>query len=815
MWGNEGHYCITRGLDKSLGTRCGGLRNAGNKGLRYSSMEKRKCSSVPAMYNLIQQTDPSQPTKLMILGPACSVANIPMGEMAEKYFHLTQVSYTASSPVFGDKENYPRFFRTIPEIKQFFDGYSEVLKKMNWNRVAVIYYDDDFTLNVGLNTVQILRSNGVHVVLSELVTHGSEDHAIRMIKQVDARIIIAWPPLAPKRAVVTLWCRVIKNGLAGPDFVWLFPGWFHPSWWNVNDDECTAKEMGSSLDHSLVLVANSEVKSNLSRIIVSKKTMAQYEEELADKSTLSDVKTDVFLSVGFVYDAIWTIALALNSSISVLAERGLGQLEDFTYSSVEMADVFTEAVANVSFEGISGDVSFKEDSAQPASLQILQYQNGTATAVMIFDPLLSTDKLYSLPNRSLIWQGGYIPKDSPAPSVLTSTLAEQVIAGVLSSFGILSTIFFFSFNVYYSNHRVVKRSSYRLNSFILVGVCVGFVGTLLYVVVLDDDMPEPLTTTICNARVWSNEIAFVVTFGTLFVKIWRLYKLFFNKKLVKHRYLSDKYLFLRVAVIAIPSLVLLIVQSAVFPLTLHTITTVSEDDSSVKKIYAVCSGGHEFVFLAVTFTLHAILALFSVLLAFVTQRHIPKVGNYHKFHESAVINLTSILAIMVSSICQAIVIIFRLNDVQEGTLLLITLRDCLWMYPMVYVLFTPKVYRVKCSSVHKKFPSARDSFTNTTQVSALSLFERKCETTIINVDHDSLYNDCGVFISSDVPLATQKDVKRSMVYENKGVILSADCGTNNTYKRSLAVRSSIITNSTVLINIRLQVEDNQETSENN
>jgi len=97
------------------------------------------------------------------------------------------------------------------------------------------------------------------------------------------------------------------------------------------------------------------------------------------------------------------------------------------------------------------------------------------------------------------------------------------------------------------------------------------------------------------------------------------------------------------------------------------------------------------VFLAVTFTLHAILALFSVLVAFVTQRHIPKVGNYHKFHESAVINLTSILAVMVSSVFQAIVIIFRVNDIQEGILLLITLRDCLWMYPMIFVLFAPKV----------------------------------------------------------------------------------------------------------------------------
>ena len=64
----------------------------------------------------------------------------------------------------------------------------------------------------------------------------------------------------------------------------------------------------------------------------------------------------MFLNVGYVYDAAWTIALALNSSISILEERGLGRLEDFTYESVEMADVFTEAIANLSFEGISVSV---------------------------------------------------------------------------------------------------------------------------------------------------------------------------------------------------------------------------------------------------------------------------------------------------------------------------------------------------------------------------------------------------------------------------------------------------------------------------
>ena len=38
---------------------------------------------------------------------------------------------------------------------------------------------------------------------------------------------------------------------------------------------------------------------------------------------------------------------------------------------------------------------------------------------------------------------------------------------------------------------------------------------------------------------WTNELAFVVAFGTMFAKVWRLYKVFFNKKMVKRvRYSS-------------------------------------------------------------------------------------------------------------------------------------------------------------------------------------------------------------------------------------------------------------------------------------
>jgi len=48
--------------------------------------------------------------------------------------------------------------------------------------------------------------------------------------------------------------------------------------------------------------------------------------------------------------------------------------------------------------------------------------------------------------------GGYVPRDSPVLVITESSLIEYIIVGVVSSVGILSTIFFFTFNLYYRKH---------------------------------------------------------------------------------------------------------------------------------------------------------------------------------------------------------------------------------------------------------------------------------------------------------------------------------------------------------------------------
>lgn len=144
----------------------------------------------------------------------------------------------------------------------------------------------------------------------------------------------------------------------------------------MDGTDCTAKEMRNGLEHSLGGLGIGVVDNNPSKILVSNKVwllyaynsvhykiwniqnVTQFKQELDFIGKSGNVKSDIFLNIGYVYDALWTVVLALNSSISLLNDRGLGKLENFTYDSSDMADIFVEAITNVSFQGISVSGSY-------------------------------------------------------------------------------------------------------------------------------------------------------------------------------------------------------------------------------------------------------------------------------------------------------------------------------------------------------------------------------------------------------------------------------------------------------------------------
>jgi len=76
---------------------------------------------------------------------------------------------------------------------------------------------------------------------------------------------------------------VIKSRLAGPDFVWLLPGWFRANWWAaVEGTDCNVKEMNKTLEHSLGGLGNGIVLNDPTRILVSHKVTVAISYVLID-----------------------------------------------------------------------------------------------------------------------------------------------------------------------------------------------------------------------------------------------------------------------------------------------------------------------------------------------------------------------------------------------------------------------------------------------------------------------------------------------------------------------------------------------------
>ena len=50
--------------------------------------------------------------------------------------------------MFENKTRFPRFYRLVSTAEDFADGFVAVVKRLKWNRVAVLSYDEDFVFNV-------------------------------------------------------------------------------------------------------------------------------------------------------------------------------------------------------------------------------------------------------------------------------------------------------------------------------------------------------------------------------------------------------------------------------------------------------------------------------------------------------------------------------------------------------------------------------------------------------------------------------------------------------------------------------------------
>ncbi|XP_052778519.1 gamma-aminobutyric acid type B receptor subunit 2-like [Mya arenaria] len=178
--------------------------------------------------------------------------------------------------------------------------------------------------------------------------------------------------------------------------------------------------------------------------------------------------------------------------------------------------------------GISGRVSYAQGGADPDKSVIIQrVQGGKRVKVGIYKTHLDPQRIEWEPG-ALQWKDGNVPRDSTFVTHVEVVLPAEVYVTMctLAALGILLAVCLFAFNVYFRNNKIVKLSSPNINNVLLLG-CVLCYSTVFI------KTTETTTGILCKSRVIGFCIGFTTTFGALFTKTWRVYRIFTNKRLLK------------------------------------------------------------------------------------------------------------------------------------------------------------------------------------------------------------------------------------------------------------------------------------------
>ena len=209
------------------------------------------------------------------------------------------------------------------------------------------------------------------------------------------------------------------------------------------------------------------------------------------------------------------------------------------------------------------------------------------------------------------------------PTVWSTSVVVSSLVWWLASLGLLLTLLAVAFYVRHFRHPVVRSSSPLFALGGVAGCLCLFLAALVLIL--------PPTDSTCNAVSWLWNIGFTLSFGPLFAKTWRIWRIFGRRKLSVIKIPNAK-LSIMVAGQLLVDIVLMAVWQALSPLQPYLQTEVTDD--GVVHEYTQCGvAGTGAVMFAIVCVVKGLLLLFGAMMAFST-RHVTG-----KFNESSAIAL--------------------------------------------------------------------------------------------------------------------------------------------------------------------------------
>ena len=681
-----------------------------------------QCDAAEGIYELIKSIEPragrnvnppENSLNLAILGPGCSVVSQAIAGVAGRRLNISQVSYGYNSPTLAsDRRKYPSFFQTAHSVDLTTMSTLRLLSYLNWTEsIGVIYETSDvftiaieefvrssespsgfeFSINNGETKIPIGRFSQITGRADQAVVRAFMNGLV----QDNIRVIVA---LVTERFASLLLCTTRNVTIPSEGFLFVFVGSLSEDWWK-DDTFC---KLESREVESVIIMTSEPSLSKSSAILPSGRTLhdfkVDYTSRLRSWCSVDYLSPDPLAAA--TYDAVWTLAFALNNISELLR---VNNTDNYQYNSVFYEAIRTSLHAT-DFNGVSGQVQFSENGERIGADLVLQMQNGTREMVGKFKP-------NEFIGGDFQWFGSTdTPSDTPTNMDIYVPIYVLIISALITVFGMLFACAMWCFNWYYAKHKILLASSQKLNYIIITGTFFAF-STVLILSILESRlglmMSEQLFKTICIIRIWILPLSFTLSYGTMFARAWRIYRIF-NDPWVSNRPLRDYHLMMIVALLALIDVLYLIPWTIVDPYRRFRSYHETNFREFTRCSFVSCSSDNLIVWLGILTLCKFLVMLAGVLVISLVRKNVNK-KKY--FNDSR--SLASALYITALSFFIGVPVQLLLTFRQQITLSYIV--GAAWVniasYGTLIGVFIPKLYAI-CIKKEKgrKYKTERSIF---------------------------------------------------------------------------------------------------------
>ncbi|CAO3633113.1 unnamed protein product [Cunninghamella blakesleeana] len=595
---------------------------------------------------------------------------------------IPQCSFASSSISFSDKTQFKYFFRTIVTNVVTVDAIFQFIAREEWQKVGVIYSDDNLGQLLFQRTKQLSESSNIQLLNSQSfpsITSTSDLTSsadtirdnLRLLSQSGARVIIV---AATNTNQINLMLQAAYLNLLNDEYVWLVLDETITSISSYIEDynkNVTLPSQTISLDTTFNGVIWFENWLDLKGYPPFEQFISEWETMDPSVYPFSGVP-NIANNEGLAYSCMMMLA----GGFKQLTQESTNYTDSLSQLATgDLGRHLTPTAFNTGYVGPEGPMKLDDNGdITSGNYRIMNYQHGNETFI---GQILAGD--LSMHSYPMFHDGTFNrPSDSP-PSFLLNPTVNSAIAYVIyivSAIGLLFAIGTFTTVVMYRKNDVFKAASPLFCCLQLIGFMFCYVSVILMV-----DIPTNIT---CNMTPFSFNFGFVLVLSNMIAKNYRIYRIF-NNVFITKTVIKDVQLIKSVTVMVGIDMILLVAGL----LIVKPIPT--KIDVSLSNYYWSCESSTSNstlpkIFFGLSVAYGILLVGFATFLAIKT-RSAGK--QYHRFNECRQMGL-SVYNILFSSIIG--LIIFANPTADYYTKYYINVVTILWATTFsLFILYLPKI----------------------------------------------------------------------------------------------------------------------------